>query len=149
MKTFNFKALILKHEDMDACYIEFPYSVEEEFNTKAQVKVMALFDGESYRGSLVKMGTQCYIIGIPKAIRRCIKKDAGDYVQVELHKDDLPRSVNLAHDIQIALQNDNLLQKFDAMSYSHQKEYVQWIEEAKKETTRLSRITKLCEKLRD
>jgi len=38
---------------------------------------------------------------------------------------------------------------FDAMPYSHRKEYVQWIEAAKKPETRLRRIEQAREKLRE
>jgi uncharacterized protein YdeI (YjbR/CyaY-like superfamily) len=38
---------------------------------------------------------------------------------------------------------------FDAMPYSHRKEYVVWIEAAKKPQTRLRRIEKACSALRE
>jgi len=38
---------------------------------------------------------------------------------------------------------------FDSMSYSHRKEYVQWIEDAKRPETRARRIAKAIEKLRE
>jgi uncharacterized protein YdeI (YjbR/CyaY-like superfamily) len=38
---------------------------------------------------------------------------------------------------------------YDAMAYSHRKEYVAWIEAAKKPETRLRRIEKAREKLRE
>lgn len=45
MKTYEFDAVIIKKDSIDAAYIEFPYDVEKEFNTKGQVKVKATFDG--------------------------------------------------------------------------------------------------------
>lgn len=68
---------------MDAAYIEFPYDVRKEFG-KGRVKVHATFDGEPYDGSLVKMGTECHIIGIRKDIRKKIGKQAGNIVSVTI-----------------------------------------------------------------
>ncbi len=36
---------------------------------------------------------------------------------------------------------------FNALSYSHQKEYITWIEQAKKDTTRQIRIEKVIQRL--
>jgi uncharacterized protein YdeI (YjbR/CyaY-like superfamily) len=37
---------------------------------------------------------------------------------------------------------------FDKLSYTHQKEYVRWVEEAKKEETRQNRIVKTIDMLK-
>jgi len=81
MKKYEFDAIIQKVEDMDAAYIEFPYDVRKEFG-KGRVKVRATFDGAEYDGSLVRMKTECHIIGIKKEIRSMIHKQAGDVVHV-------------------------------------------------------------------
>lgn len=82
-KVYSFTAVIIKNPDMDAAYIEFPYDVKEEFN-KGRVFVHATFDGYPYDGSLVKMGTHCHIIGIRKDIRKSIKKEPGDTIEVTI-----------------------------------------------------------------
>lgn len=81
MKKYEFDAIIQKVDDMDAAYIEFPYDVRKEFG-KGRVKVRATFDGYNYEGILVKMKTECHIIGIRKEIRSIIRKQAGDVVHV-------------------------------------------------------------------
>lgn len=85
MKKYEFDAIIQKVEDMDAAYIEFPYDARKEFG-KGRVKVRASFDGVVYEGSLVKMKTECHIIGIKKEIRSIIHKQAGDSVHVCLYE---------------------------------------------------------------
>jgi len=70
-------------------YVPFPYNVREEFG-KGRVKVHATFDNEPYDGSIVNMGLKnadgsaCYIIGILKAIRKKIGKQAGDTIKVTI-----------------------------------------------------------------
>ena len=81
MKKYEFDAIIQKLENMDAAYIEFPYDVRKEFG-KGRVKVHATFDGYIYDGSLVRMKTECHIIGIKKEIRSIIHKQAGDVIHV-------------------------------------------------------------------
>jgi hypothetical protein len=68
LKKYEFEAEIIKHETLNSGYIEFPYDVMEEFGTKGQVKVKAHFDGYEYRGSLVKMGHTCHLIGLNQKV---------------------------------------------------------------------------------
>lgn len=83
MQEFDFDAVIIKVPDMDAAYVEIPFDVRAVFG-KGRVAVDATFDGVPYRGSLVKMGTECHIIGIRKEIRRQIGKQAGDTIRVTI-----------------------------------------------------------------
>lgn len=80
-KIYEFDAVILKVDGIDGAYIEFPYDVKKEFG-KGRVKVHANFDGIDYDGSLVRMQTECHIIGIRKDIRTKIAKQAGDKIHV-------------------------------------------------------------------
>lgn len=80
-KVYEFDAVIKKVPDIDGAYIEVPIDIKEEFG-KGRMKVHATFDGMEYDGSIVKMGTPCYIIGILKEIRKKINKQPGDTVHV-------------------------------------------------------------------
>lgn len=143
MRTFNFEALIKKHPSLNAAFIEFPYDVETEFGKKGQVKVIATFDEAEYQGSLVKMGYNCHWIGLTQEIRKKIGKGPGDLVQVTIREDTEPRSVKLPDDLNDALlENPDALRNYNRLSYTHKKEYVRWITEAKKAETRESRVLK-------
>lgn len=85
MKKFN--AQIKKLNDKNGAYIEIPFDVEKTYNRK-RVKVKATFDGYEYRGSSVRMGGSCYIIGITKEIRKAIGKEPGDTIDVTIEKDE-------------------------------------------------------------
>lgn len=84
-KTYEFDAVIHKVPDLDGAYVEFPYDVRAEFG-KGRVKVHATFDGYPYDGSLVRMGTECHIIGIRKDIRAAINKQPGDTIAVTIRE---------------------------------------------------------------
>ena len=82
-KIYEFDAVLLKVPEIDGAYVEFPYDVKKEFD-KGRVKVHAVFDGEEYDGSLVRMGTLGHIIGVRKDIRLKIGKQPGDFVHITI-----------------------------------------------------------------
>jgi hypothetical protein len=141
LKTYNFEAEMMKHEDMDAAYITFPYKVEEEFGTKGQVKVKVVFDESvEYRGSLAKMGLECHCLGIPQKTRVILRKGPGELVQVNLHKDEESRVVEIPDDLKIKLQQNQVEEAFSSLSYTRQKTIVESIVSSKKAETRTNRI---------
>lgn len=147
MKKFN--AEIKKVEDKDGAYIEIPFDVEQVYGAK-RVKVKATFDGVEYRGSIVKMGLPCYIIGITKDIRKKIEKKPGDVIEVTIEKDEEERIIEIPMDFKERIERDNNIKEFwNTLSFSMQKKYVTWITSAKKEETRNKRINEVIEKLKN
>jgi hypothetical protein len=140
----TFTGIILDAGNSGGAYLEFPFNTQEIFGTNNRIPVRINFNGEPYRGSLVRMGTECHIVPILKSIREKIGKGIGDSVDVEVFLDDEIRLVEVPQDVQAALEkNPKAKEKFSALSYSHQREYVLWIDEAKKVETRQRRIEKL------
>ena len=84
-KLYEFEAEIKKVPDIDGAYIEIPFDVKAEFG-QGRVAVIATFDGEPYKGSLVRMKTPCHIIGIRKEIRAKIGKQPGDIINVTIQE---------------------------------------------------------------
>ncbi|BEV05038.1 YdeI/OmpD-associated family protein [Chryseobacterium gambrini] len=153
MKTdsVQFKAVIKQNGEMNAAFVEFPFSTEEIFGKKGQVKIKAVFDDKvEYRGSLAKMKSECHILGLTQEIREQLGKSFGDEVSVSLTEDKEERVVEIAEDI-VLLFNENPDAKvlFDKMSYTHRKEYIRWIEEAKKRETRENRKVKMIRMILD
>lgn len=143
----KFEAKLKKVQDKNASYIEIPFDVLEVYGSK-RVKVKATFDGIEYRGSLVKMGTDCHIIGVTKEIRDKINKTFGDTVSVTLEKDVEERTAKIPYDFKSELQkNISANDFFNTLSFSCQKKYINYITSAKKDVTRNNRIIKSIEKL--
>jgi uncharacterized protein YdeI (YjbR/CyaY-like superfamily) len=69
---------------------------------------------------------------------------AGDTVSVARARDDEPRTVELPDDLRGAL-DDDLRAFFDSLS----REYVRWIEEAKRDETRRRRVDQAVSMLRE
>lgn len=129
-------------------YVEVPFDVEEAFGLK-RPKVKAMIEGIPYRSTLMRMGTECHMLGILKEIREQIGKSFGDEVTVTLELDTEPRLIEIPKDLMRELKKDKEAKAFfDKLSYTHQKEYVRWVEEAKKEETRQNRIVKTIEMLK-
>lgn len=59
------------------------------------------------------------------------------------------KHIDIPFYIKEALENAGLLESFNNMGYSHKKEYILWIKEAKKEETRNRRIEKMISALRE
>lgn len=117
----KFKAQIKKIEDKNGAYIEIPFDVEKTYNSK-RVKVKATFDGYEYRGSIVKMGGNCHIIGITKEIRKIIKKEPGDIINVTIEKDEEERIVDLPKELLYEINNDKEIFEFwNSLSFSMKK----------------------------
>lgn len=147
MKKYNFEAELKKVEGKEASYIEIPFDVEEEFDAK-RVKVKALFDAVEYRGSIVKMGLPCYIIGVTKDIRNKISKTYGDTIKVVIEKDVEDRNIEVPEKLNVMFNdNKDACEFYESLSYSQKKKYVEWINSAKKEETFEKRIKETIKKL--
>ena len=68
-------------------------------------------------------------------------------LDLDLELDIDPREVDVPADLEAAF-DDEARAAFEQMSYTHRKEYADWIEEAKRSETRERRIAKAVELIR-
>ena len=128
--------------------MEVPFDVEEAFGSK-KPKVKALIEGVEYRGTLVRMGTECHLLLILKSIREQIGKTFGDEIKVTVEADTQERVVAIPAELKRVFKSEKEARAaFDKLSYTHQREYVTWINDAKKDETRQNRIIKTIEMLK-
>ena len=125
-----------------------PFRVEEVFGSKAMVKVRGTIDGVPFRNVIMPNGQGQHYTVVNRELREAIGKQAGDRVRVEMEVDNEERVVEVPEDFQQALAaDDQTSAQFARFSFTHRKEYVRWIEEAKKPETRERRIRKALEML--
>jgi hypothetical protein len=148
MKKYTFTATIQEGIGGGAAVI-FPYDVAKEFGVKGRVPVNATFNDVPYAGSLVKCGPGSHMVGILKSIREQIGKGPGDTVDVVVWRDEEERTVEIPAEFSAMLKKEGLLVSFEKLSYTHRKEYCRWIGEAKKEETRLKRVARAAEMVKD
>jgi len=147
IEKYQFQAVI---EDAGGggAYVTIPFDVEKAYGKK-RVKIKATIDGEPYRGTLVRMGSPQHMLLVLKEIREKVGESFGDKVAIEIEGDVEPRQIEVPPDLQSALEADPTTQaSFNRLSYTHQKDYVRWIMEAKQDQTRQRRIHQAIDMLR-
>jgi hypothetical protein len=139
---------VIQNAGGGGAFVEVPFDVEAAFGSK-KPRINALIEGVAYRGTLVRMGSECHMLIILKGIREQVGKTFGDEVTVSVEPDTEPRVVEIPKDLMKELKkNKEARAFFDKLSYTHQKEYVTWVTEAKREETRQNRIVKTIEMLK-
>jgi bacteriocin resistance YdeI/OmpD-like protein/uncharacterized protein DUF1905 len=140
-KKHTFTAII-QNAGGGGAFVEVPFDVEAAFGSK-RPKVKALIEGVPYRGLLVRMGTECHLLLVLKSIREQTGKTFGDEIKVSVEPDLEERVVTVPAELKRLFRSEKEAKSaFDKLSYTHQREYVTWITEAKKDETRQRRIVK-------
>jgi hypothetical protein len=139
---------VIQNAGGGGAFVEVPFDVEKEFGAK-RPRVRAVIEGVPYRGILTRMGTEHHLLIILKEIREKIGKTFGDEIEINVEPDSEPRVLEIPAELKKALKTEKDAKGFfDKLSYTHQREYVMWINEAKKEETRQKRIAKAIEMLK-
>ncbi len=90
------------------------------------------------------------LIGLSKAARQEAGVEIGGTYPVAISADAGERTVEVPEDLATALQADPTVDAaFAALAYSHRKEYVRWVTEAKRPATRAERIATTVTMVRD
>lgn len=102
----------------------------------------------TYRTTVASMGGR-FLVPLSAENRVAAGVAAGDEVDVHIEGDTGTRDVAVPTDLADALAGDPPARGFfETLAYSHRKEWVRWIEDAKKPETRTSRLTATLEALR-
>ena len=115
---------------------------------EARPLVRGTVSGTPFRTRVAVYGGKSYL-GFNREIRDAAGIGDGDEVEIELERDDAPREIDLPAAFSEALDAGGVRDEFDALSFTHRKEYVRWIEEAKRDETRERRLAKAVGMLRD
>ena len=146
-KKHTFTAII-QNAGGGGAFVEVPFDVEVAFGSK-RPRVKALIEGMPYRGTLVRMGSEKHLLLILKSIREQAGKTFGDEVKVSAELDVEERVVTVPAELKRAFRSDKTAQAaFEKLSYTHQREYVNWINEARKPETQARRIAQTLERLK-
>jgi hypothetical protein len=143
--TKRFRAR-LETDDDSAVFVKVPFDVKSAFG-KARPPVRVTLNGYEYQSTLTPYG-EVYYLGVNQKVRAAAGVQIGDRVTVTLEADEAPRVVKPPVDLARALKANPAAQaRWKQLSFTHQKEYVGAIEEAKKPETRARRIEKTIEQL--
>lgn len=143
----TFDAELELDSESGGVYVLIPFSVPDTYGVRGPLPVNATIDGFPYRGSLTPLGDGAHALLVQKQIRNAIGKTWTQTVHITLSRDTEERSVEVPDDLAAALSRAGLRQRFDELSYTHRKEFVQGIERSKKYETRLRRIADAVERI--
>jgi Bacteriocin-protection, YdeI or OmpD-Associated/Domain of unknown function (DUF1905) len=108
----------------------------------------ATINGHRLRTTVVRMRGE-FLFGLSKASRDEASVQIGDTVTFTLELDEAPREVEMPPALAAALDSDPEARRaFDALAYTHRKEYARWIAEAKRDQTRERRVAQAVEMIR-
>jgi bacteriocin resistance YdeI/OmpD-like protein/uncharacterized protein DUF1905 len=114
-------------------FLEAPFSVEQVFGSKARIAVSGTMNGFAFQNSMM----------VSKALQAGAKAAAGDLVSVAMAVDRSERVVTVPPELKTALStNRAAATAFKALSYSHRKEFADWIATPKRAETRVNRAEK-------
>ncbi len=143
----RFRATVLL-SGKTATGIEVPAQVVEALRSGKRPAVTVTVGAHSYRTTVAVMNGK-FMIPLSGENRAAAGVAAGDEVHVDVQLDTQPREVTVPADLQAALDADPVAGKrFSALSYSHKRQHVLAIEDAKTEQTRARRIDKALQMLR-
>lgn len=135
---------IIEEADRGGALVQVPDEVAEVLGGGGRIKVRAEFDGTPYQGSVVTYSGR-RVLGL-KAIRDQLGKGPGDEVLIRLERDDSVREVAIPPELEVAFgEVPGSREAFAGLSYSHRREHVEHILEAKQEETRRRRAKKTAE----
>lgn len=136
-------------EGKTATGLQVPDEVVVGLGAGKRPAVRVTINGYSYRTTAMFMGGR-FLVPLSAENRDGAGVSAGDEVDVDIELDTAVREVIVPPDLAAALAAQPSVKAFfDQLSFTHRKEWVRWIEDAKKPETRAARLTKTVDELRE
>lgn len=122
--------------------LEVPAEVVEALGAGKRPAVRVTIGGHTYRTTVASMGGR-FLVPLSAENRTAAGVAAGDRVEVDVEPDMAPREVAVPDDLVAGFaEHPEAATAFHALAYTHRKEWVRWIEEAKRPQTREDRVAK-------
>jgi hypothetical protein len=144
MASKTFTATIVRHEGM--CYIPLTFDPRAVFG-KLRAPVKVTLNGYTFRSTIAAMGGPP-LIPLRRSNQEAARLDGIDTLDVRLDLDTEPRVVKAPADLVKALRAASLWDRWQDLSFSHQREHVEAVEGAKKPETRARRIERAVQMVR-
>jgi hypothetical protein len=148
--THRFEA-VLGADAGDLPAVVLPADVAAAMGGRARIPVAGTINGIAFRGSTMPMGDGRHCVGFRKETRaQAGGVEVGDAVAIEIDRDDAPRTVDVPDDLAAALAaQPGARAAFDAMSFTHRREWAEAVAAAKRPETRARRIAQAVAAARD
>ena len=138
----------LERVQKTATMFRVPFDLKEAFG-RARPPVKVTIRGHTWRTTPGVYDGVGHVV-VNRAVKAATGVDAGDRVRVAMELDAEPRTVTVPADLRIALAADPAAKAaFEGLSFTHRREYVEWVEEARRPETRARRVTGTVERVRE
>jgi Bacteriocin-protection, YdeI or OmpD-Associated/Domain of unknown function (DUF1905) len=138
MDRFN---AVLGGEDGRRPTVALPFDAKQRYG-KARAPVRGTVNGTAFR-TTVAVYSGVYLIGFNKDLRERAGVAIGDEVTIELERDDAPREVDLPPELERAwADHPDARAAFGELSFTHRREYAEWVAGGKRAQTRERRAAK-------
>jgi Bacteriocin-protection, YdeI or OmpD-Associated/Domain of unknown function (DUF1905) len=122
--------------------LEVPGEVVDSLGAGRRPAVTVTIGGHVYRSTVAVMGGR-YLLPLSAENRTAAGVTAGERVEVDVELDAAPREVTVPDDLQAGFaDHPEAATFFASLAPSHRKEWVRWIEDAKRPQTREDRVAK-------
>ncbi|ESQ83852.1 hypothetical protein AEAC466_11010 [Asticcacaulis sp. AC466] len=138
----TFRTRVDKPEDRMVTGIVVPPEIIEHLGQGKRPPVKVTINGYTYRTTV---GVMAGRFMLPLSVENRIPAgvEAGDEVDIDIILDTEPRTVDVPTDLATALDDAGKRAAFDTLAYTHRKEHVRAINDAKTAETRTRRIAKV------
>jgi hypothetical protein len=144
----RFTAELRPAGDSGGAGFDVPHEVAAALSDAKRPPVVVTIGVHAFRTRLAVYGGQP-MVGVSKANRAAAGIEVGDRFDVAIAVDEEPRTVEVPGDLAEALAADpEAAGAFDRLSFTHRREYVNWITEARKPETRARRVAGTVERVR-
>jgi hypothetical protein len=146
--THRFKA-VLEAARTGGAMVLIPPGVATALGGLKQMRVFGTVNGVEYHSSTMPYGGRGLFMGVHKATREAAGAAFGDVVEVQVTRDDSPRTLTLAPELEAALRAEPAQrERFEALSFSRRRDLASPIAEAKRPETRARRLQDALDRLR-
>lgn len=147
MGGWRFEA-VLEHGRGGGALVPLPAEIAAALGA-ARARVRGTLNGVEFRSSTMPVGGGRACLGVHKATRQAAGAEFGQPVVIEMEADDAPRQVEVPPELAAALAAAPELQDvYDRLSFSHRREYAQWVAGAKRPETRTRRVNETLNRLK-
>ena len=142
--TKTFRVTIVRNGSI--CYIPLTFDPKALFG-KLRAPVKVTLNGYTFRSTIAAMGgPPC--IPFRRSHREAAGLEGNETLNVRLDLDTETRTVKAPADLVKALKAASLWERWQELSYTHQREHAEGIADAKKPETRVRRIERALQMIR-
>lgn len=141
--------VIIELNGKNATGFEVPEAMVTALGKGRKPPVTISIGNYQYRTTIGSMGGR-FMVPVSAEVRKGAGVKAGDQVEVGIELDTQPREVAVPEDLASALDGEpEAKRRFESLSYSHKRQHVMAIDDAKTAETRKRRIDKAIEMLKN